>query len=158
MQMWLYCFQAWTGTSRQVCRASWNLRVWVSTQPHALLCSLDVIQHSRESVGQEMFCRLGKPPSCLFGTRAIKPFSEKKTVFPTWVQTSMIYLVWGEVTHRMRSLAGSSPRKKCVITSHVRYIARVHYIKVVLNKILQKESSGKQGGREGETSSWFNWQ
>lgn len=46
----------------------------------------------------------------------------------------------------MKSLAGSSPRKKCVITSHVRYIARVHYIKVVLNKILQKESSGKQRG------------
>lgn len=33
-----------------------------------------------------------------------------------------------------------------MITLHVRYIARVHYIEVLLNKIVQKESSGKQRG------------
>lgn len=45
MQMWLYCFQASTGTCRKVCRALWNLAVWVSTLPHALLCTFDMSQH-----------------------------------------------------------------------------------------------------------------
>ena len=149
MQMWLYCFQAWTGTSRQVCRALWNLMLRVSTLPHALLCSLTWANIHVESMGQEISCRLGKPTSCLLGNHALIPCSE---VFflpecrPPW------YIFYERRLLAEESFAISSPKKgKCVVTLSIRHKACIYYAEVVLNKVLHRKGSGNRAVREVPT-------